>query len=97
MATYGLKSSSKLQIKFVFIFDLGHNNGVRVDKEIAMSIKNPVPKSGVFATPTLERLVSMVESMNGSDKANAYTIMVMTMNACHQLVEEELAKTDACL
>jgi hypothetical protein len=53
-------------------------------------VENPIPKSGLFATPTLEKLVETIEQMNGAEKANAYTIMMMTLNACNKLVEDEI-------
>jgi hypothetical protein len=56
-------------------------------------MKNPIPRSGLFATPTLEKLVETIEQMNGAEKANAYTIMMMTLNACNKLVEEQLVET----
>lgn len=51
-------------------------------------MKNPVPCSKLFVTPTLEVIAEQIERMPATEQATAYMIMMMTMNACHQLVEE---------
>lgn len=53
-------------------------------------ITNPIPSSGLFATKTLEEIQDMIERMPSRDRANASLIMMMTLNACAKLVEEQL-------
>ena len=54
---------------------------------------NPIPKSGLFVTPTLDVIAEQIERMPSStQKANMYMIFQMTLNACNKLVEEEMNK-----
>jgi hypothetical protein len=50
--------------------------------------RNPVPRNGLFADKTLSELQEYIEQMSAKEKAFAYMIMTMTMNACHRLVNE---------
>jgi hypothetical protein len=54
------------------------------------AVQNPIPRSGLFATKTLPELQEYIESMNAKEKAQAYLIMQLTLNACYQLVEDEI-------
>jgi len=54
---------------------------------------NPIPFSGMFATKTLAELQEYIEMMTGKEKAQAYLIMQMTLNACHAMVEDEFVDT----
>lgn len=54
------------------------------------TVENPIPKSGLFATPSLEEIVERIESLPGEEKARAYTLFMMTLNACNKLVEDEI-------
>lgn len=51
-------------------------------------MKNPIPKSSLFASPTLEVIQEQIERMPSKEKATMYLVFMMTMNACHNLVEE---------
>ena len=52
-------------------------------------MKNPIPRSSLFATPeSIEALTGYIEQMNGTEKALAYTIAMMTLNLSHSLVED---------
>lgn len=53
-------------------------------------MKNPIPKSGLFATVTLEEIADRIEGMSDKEKSAAYLVMMLTMNACNKLVEEQL-------
>jgi hypothetical protein len=53
-------------------------------------VNNPIPRSGLFATKTLGDLQSYIELMSAKEKAQAYLIMQLTLNACHQIVEDEI-------
>jgi len=54
-------------------------------------MKNPIPFSGFFATPTLEELQSRIEALPAEDRAQVYTYVMMTLNACHSVVNREIA------
>jgi hypothetical protein len=53
-------------------------------------VNNPIPRSGFFATPTLEDLQARIEQLPASQKALVYTYVMQTLNACNQLVEDEI-------
>lgn len=54
-------------------------------------IQNPIPRSNLFASPTLEQIQEQIERMPSKEKATMYLVFQMTMNACNKLVEEEFA------
>lgn len=57
-------------------------------------MKNPIPTSKLFITPKTEQaLYAMLDQYTGEQKALAFQIAMMTMNTCHELVKQELAKT----
>ena len=51
---------------------------------------NPIPRSGLFVTTTLGVIQEMVEAWPAKQKADAYLIMQLTLNACNRLVQEEI-------
>ena len=53
---------------------------------------NPIPRSGFFASPTLEQISDQIEVFPAEQKAQLYLVMQMTLNACHNLVESEHIK-----
>lgn len=54
------------------------------------TVTNPIPRCGLFATKTLVELQEYVELMSAKEKAQAYLIMQLTLNACHKLVDDEI-------
>jgi hypothetical protein len=56
-------------------------------------MRNPIPHSGLWATPTLEDLQLEIESLPKQHKALVYNYVMMTLNAAHALVEEQLKET----
>lgn len=54
-------------------------------------IQNPIPRCGLFATPTLEQISDQIELFPAEQKAQLYLVFQMTLNACNKLVEEEFA------
>ena len=56
-------------------------------------ITNPIPSSNFFATISLGEIQACIENLPKTHRANASLIMMMTLNACAQLVEEQLVKT----
>lgn len=53
-------------------------------------VQNPIPRSGLFATPTLEQISDQIEGFPAKEKAQLYLVMQLTLNACHKLVEDEV-------
>lgn len=53
-------------------------------------VKNPIPRSGLFATKSLAEIQDYIEAMPVEARATAYLIMQFTLNACNQLVEDEI-------
>ncbi len=53
-------------------------------------VENPIPRSGLFATPTLDQIANQIEGFPAEQKAQLYLAMQLTLNACHQLVEEKV-------
>jgi hypothetical protein len=52
--------------------------------------QNPIPKSNLFTTPTLAEVQSFINAMPAKEQANANLVFMFTLNACHQLVEDEI-------
>ena len=54
-------------------------------------VKNPIPKTGLWASPTLSQLQEQIDKHpNEQERALMSTLFVMTMNACHDLVEDKI-------
>jgi hypothetical protein len=53
-------------------------------------VQNPIPKSGFFATPTLEALQARIEGLPSAERALVYAYVMQTLNACNQLVEDKI-------
>jgi hypothetical protein len=53
-------------------------------------VKNPIPRSGLFATKSLGEIQAMIEGMPAKQRADMYLVMQLTLNACNQLVEDEI-------
>ena len=53
-------------------------------------VQNPIPRSGMWATPNLESLQKMLECLSGAERALATHFVMLTLNACHQVVEDEI-------
>jgi hypothetical protein len=53
-------------------------------------IKNPIPRNGFFATPTLEQISDQIEGFPAEQKAQMYLVLMMTLNACNKLVQDEI-------
>ena len=54
------------------------------------TVTNPIPRSGLFATPTLEQISEQIEGYPAQQKAQMYLVMQLTLNACYKLVEDEI-------
>ena len=54
-------------------------------------VENPIPKTKLFASPTLEQIQEQILKLpNDQERATAWMVFTMTMNACHDLVEDEI-------
>ena len=58
-------------------------------------MKNPIPRSNIWATPTMEDLRLGIEGLPAKDKALVYNYVMMTFNVCNALVEREMTKEAA--
>ena len=54
------------------------------------TVKNPIPRSGMWATPNLESLQKMLGCLSGAERALATHFVMLTLNACNQVVEDEI-------
>lgn len=51
-------------------------------------MQNPVPRSPLFATPvSLEALDAHIQRLPKKEQAEAYRVMMMTLNLAHHMVE----------
>jgi hypothetical protein len=53
-------------------------------------VKNPIPRSGLFATKTLAEIQEFIECFPAKQKADLYLVMQFTLNSCNQIVEDEI-------
>ena len=57
-------------------------------------MQNPIPKNVMFHTPeNMQELYDRIESYSGTEKALAYQIAMMTMNACSLVVDKMIEET----
>jgi len=51
---------------------------------------NPIPSNNLWHTPaTLAELQDMINQFTGEQAALAAHVMMLTMNTCHKLVEDQ--------
>jgi hypothetical protein len=56
-------------------------------------MKNPIPRSGMFATPVDEQdLFTRIEQLTSSERQIALMFSMFTMNLAYEMVEKELVK-----
>jgi len=54
-------------------------------------VKNPIPKTGLFATPeSFEQLMEYCQRFNGQERIIAITVATMALNLAHEVVEKEI-------
>ena len=53
-------------------------------------VKNPIPRSGLFATKSLAEIQEFIECFPAKQKADLYLVMQFTLNSCNQIVEDEI-------
>ena len=54
------------------------------------TVKNPIPRSGMWATPNLESLQKMLGCLSGAERALATHFVMLTLNTCNQIVEDDI-------
>ena len=57
-----------------------------------MKVKNPIPHSGLFATPTLEDVQKYISNLPTKEQAQANMLFMFTLNACHAMAQKELER-----
>jgi hypothetical protein len=53
-------------------------------------VQNPIPKSGLFTSPTLAVIQDFISKLPSKEQANANLVFMFTLNSCNQLVEDEI-------
>jgi hypothetical protein len=54
-------------------------------------MNNPIPKSNLWVTPdNIQELYEMLDQYTGEQAALAMHVMMLTLNTCHKLVEEDM-------
>jgi hypothetical protein len=51
---------------------------------------NPIPRSGLFVTQSLEEIQTYISNLPAKEQATASMVFMFTLNACNQLVQEEI-------
>lgn len=54
------------------------------------TVTNPIPKSGLFSTPSLAQIQDFISKLPSKEQANANLVFMFTLNSCNQLVEDEI-------
>lgn len=53
-------------------------------------VNNPIPRSGLFATRSLEEIQAHINSLPSNEQAVASMVFMFTLNACNKIVEDEI-------
>jgi hypothetical protein len=53
-------------------------------------VQNPIPKSGLFTTPSLTEIQDFISKLPSKEQANASLVFMFTLNSCNKLVEDEI-------
>ena len=48
-------------------------------------VKNPIPKSDLFTSPSLAQIQEFISQLPSKEQANANLVFMFTINACHQM------------
>jgi hypothetical protein len=54
------------------------------------TFNNPIPRSGLFTTPSLEEIQTYISSLPAREQATASMIFMFTLNSCNRLVQSEI-------
>jgi hypothetical protein len=52
-------------------------------------MQNPIPKSNLFTTPSLEEIQQFINSLPSKEQANANLVFMFTINSCAALVDQQ--------
>ena len=53
-------------------------------------VQNPIPKSGLFTSPSLLEIQDFISKLPSKEQANANLVFMFTLNSCNQLVEDKI-------
>ena len=59
-------------------------------KSTLNAVDNPIPHSNLFATLTLAEVQEFISKLPSREQASANLVLMFTLNACHQLVNDEI-------
>jgi len=54
------------------------------------TVQNPIPSSNLFATMTLAEVQDFISKLPRKEQASANLVLMFTLNACNQIVEDEI-------
>ena len=54
------------------------------------TVKNPIPHSNLFVSPTLTEVQDFIDHLPSKERANANLVLMFTLNACHKMVNDEI-------
>jgi hypothetical protein len=55
------------------------------------TVTNPIPRTGMFATPeSFEQLMEYCQRFTGNERMIAITVATMALNLAHEVVEQEI-------
>jgi hypothetical protein len=55
-----------------------------------MSKYNPIPKSNLFTSPTLEEIQDFISKLPSKEQATANLVFMFTLNSTHEMVEKAI-------
>ena len=58
------------------------------------AVQNPIPYSGLWSEPSLADIQDFIDRLPKNQRADAYMVMMYTLNRCHRLVEDEILSKD---
>jgi hypothetical protein len=61
------------------------------------TVENPIPNSKLYVTPSLQQVQEFINALPLREQANANIVLMFTLNACHQLVEDEILSKEIFL
>ena len=59
---------------------------------MSVTIKNPIPKNGLWAALSAEEAMAIIDSMPEGSKTAAIRLYMGVVNQCHEVVERELKR-----
>ena len=53
-------------------------------------MKNPIPHSNLFTTPTLAEVQKYIAGLPAKEQANANLVFMFTLNATHKMIDDAI-------